>query len=1006
MRLRNAFTLYFLLWTFLGLVNCKNLRRDKVVQDNTGTANSELKVHSVSLTSRTGEDHLFSIFDTHAGRRLFDIDSSTGEISYSLSLSYQPSSTRKLDDSDLFNEEVIVIEEFRCDNLQPMGAYRALSESLRVTVHEETSATTSIGYESNTLMSSDFSCVVTFSKDDTGVFLQGIQLDPNASGPVQREFKTVPCSETEESASNEFNELCVVIEENLPEDYKCDIVDEAFLKSAIAEKANNGRLLSTERAPLPFQLERWDNCFSGMKETHEIGIGIAVGSEMVKTLGGSRKVLPYLEAIVSEVNVVFLQQLNIKLLVKSIEIVDPSAAGSVSWDNKNCEKSIFEQLQAFYKAGKDEQALWKLMDNCYSSGAIGVAVKNSLCGGAAAGVTWFARNGGTWKIFAHEVGHIFGASHSFEEGTGRTGGLMDYGDGRYNGEIQFNTKYRKEEMCGIISKNLKCPHFNVITSKVLQQSGTCGNGKLDDGEECECDNGKTDCDCCDNCKLRSSAQCSPFSNECCTDECSFQPTNRVCSHSDGPGYCRNGFCAASECSVMKRGNYCGIQNDALPCRKRCENPDTGYCSVAPAIFFSGHNLRYIRDGAFCQTAEVGHGQCFDGICFAVSKDSAVNDQDTTPFPSEAPTDYPTPQETKFPTKFPTDLPTKFPTEFPSDFPTKFPTVYPTRSPTDFPSMFPTKFPTVYPTKSPTSSPTQFPSKAPTKFPTVSPTASPTNYPTAGVNNDKVNNQPGNSKFPTKYPTKQPTAEPTMFPTKFPTNSPTSAPSTSPTNFPTMNPTLNPTEFPTASPTKYPTSSVAEDDSNTIVEGKPTPFPTKFPTKFPTVKVTTNSDSENEARTGYPTFYPTEFPASSFDADVAGFDSSSNHVDSEFCCDELQVLFGSGSFLFNPEHAELDVCRGALWAGKTCSTKVSFTEAQNTCTLSGARLCTASELQLLTSDALGCDFTEEFIWSSSSCFLDDLKEGRISVHAFNEIDESSCSISTEEKKAVVCCAEAC
>ena len=33
--------------------------------------------------------------------------------------------------------------------------------------------------------------------------------------------------------------------------------------------------------------------------------------------------------------------------------------------------------------------------------------------------------------FAHEVGHNFGCDHAFDEGQGRTGGIMDYGDGMF-----------------------------------------------------------------------------------------------------------------------------------------------------------------------------------------------------------------------------------------------------------------------------------------------------------------------------------------------------------------------------------------------------------------------------------------------------------------------------------------------------------------------------------------------------------------------------------------------
>lgn len=37
---------------------------------------------------------------------------------------------------------------------------------------------------------------------------------------------------------------------------------------------------------------------------------------------------------------------------------------------------------------------------------------------------------------------------------------MDYGDGKLNGEFQFNTKYRKDEICKELKRILLvCPHF-------------------------------------------------------------------------------------------------------------------------------------------------------------------------------------------------------------------------------------------------------------------------------------------------------------------------------------------------------------------------------------------------------------------------------------------------------------------------------------------------------------------------------------------------------------------
>ena len=52
--------------------------------------------------------------------------------------------------------------------------------------------------------------------------------------------------------------------------------------------------------------------------------------------------------------------------------------------------------------------------------------------GSHTGVSWYTRR--HWFTFAHEIGHNFGGSHSFEEGQVRTGGIMDYGNGLLNGD--------------------------------------------------------------------------------------------------------------------------------------------------------------------------------------------------------------------------------------------------------------------------------------------------------------------------------------------------------------------------------------------------------------------------------------------------------------------------------------------------------------------------------------------------------------------------------------------
>jgi hypothetical protein len=71
----------------------------------------------------------------------------------------------------------------------------------------------------------------------------------------------------------------------------------------------------------------------------------------------------------------------------------------------------------------------------------------------------------SWKTFAHEIGHNFGAQHSFEDGQGKTGGIMDYGDGKLAGIYQFNTKYRKNEICKVVKKAMSAGWFSFGNTK-------------------------------------------------------------------------------------------------------------------------------------------------------------------------------------------------------------------------------------------------------------------------------------------------------------------------------------------------------------------------------------------------------------------------------------------------------------------------------------------------------------------------------------------------------------
>jgi len=213
-----------------------------------------------------------------------------------------------------------------------------------------------------------------------------------------------------------------------------------------------------DRRQLKYANKQWKGCYLGENDRRIMSIGIAVGSKLAENLG-EENVRGWASSLVAEASLVFEAQFNIQLEIGTLYISEKSSRPS--WDSR-CGRAIGTQLTSFEKWTKpSREAAWHLFDDCFSrsrSGIIGLASMGTLCQRPRRG--WRDYNTGanyysfeTWLTFAHELGHTMGAGHTFENGVGNTGGIMDYGDGTLRGKYQFHEN-RKEELCDVVSETV------------------------------------------------------------------------------------------------------------------------------------------------------------------------------------------------------------------------------------------------------------------------------------------------------------------------------------------------------------------------------------------------------------------------------------------------------------------------------------------------------------------------------------------------------------------------
>lgn len=233
------------------------------------------------------------------------------------------------------------------------------------------------------------------------------------------------------------------------------------------------------------------------------------------------------------------------------------------------------------------------------------------------------------KVMAHEILHSLNATHDNEE----INKLM---------EKQGCTTCMEDDRK--ISENTKKQIYEFILnqdSSCFEKYNLCGNGILDEGEECDPGSPYGSECCTSTCKLRVNSECDDSNGKCCKD-CKLLSKNTKCGNEEGMNECENeAVCTGKSpiCfeSLKEDGFPCsdGIckkgvcQNRNLMCEridrkfdKTCNAADTcqlvcvdskNRCNLMGAILKDLQSPLDLPDGIPCKVNGI-KGKCSSGKC--------------------------------------------------------------------------------------------------------------------------------------------------------------------------------------------------------------------------------------------------------------------------------------------------------------------------------------------------------------------------------------------------------
>ncbi|KAI6069749.1 Disintegrin and metalloproteinase domain-containing protein 33-like protein [Aix galericulata] len=252
----------------------------------------------------------------------------------------------------------------------------------------------------------------------------------------------------------------------------------------------------------------------------------------------------------------FYRSLNIKVALIGLEVWTERDQCAVTSD-ANATLWSFLQWKKALRARKKHDNAQLLTGTTFRGTTIGMAPLEGMCSADNSGGVSMDHSEhpiGAAATMAHEIGHNFGMSHDNQgccvEATPEQGGcVMAAATGHPFPRVFSSCSKRQLE--NYFQKGGGMCLFNLPDTKDLVVGRKCGNGFLEDGEDCDCGEVE-ECTnpCCNahNCTLKMGAQCAH--GDCCQN-CRLKVAGTTCREAAGscdlPEYCTGAspYCPAN-----------------------------------------------------------------------------------------------------------------------------------------------------------------------------------------------------------------------------------------------------------------------------------------------------------------------------------------------------------------------------------------------------------------------------------------------------------------------------